>query len=222
MDVWCEMGGCCIEITLSRTRTHTGAGMLGVWTINYLSSNWCPNNHQTMRCNQTGCILCDGWNSSSRRVQETMARACSRQEAISVCFIACLSKEINSTIVSHYYTQECRRAPPRTQCFSIWPWAAVSRCDWTERGSYLGLIGRTITQLRWLLTILARLQTLLSSFSPSLCLESLFCPPHNFFPPIRLGSLPVAFAPLYLFLTVGQVCANAFHTMIPIYTEERS
>lgn len=125
------------------------------------------------------------------------------------------SKEINSTIVSHYYTQEFRHAPPWTQWFSIWPWVAANVQDWPERGSCLRLIGRTITQLRWLLTIIARLQTLLSPFSPSACLESLFCPPHNFLPPIHPRSLSVAFAPLYLFLTVGQVCADAFHTMIP-------
>lgn len=88
MSVWCEIGGC--FALRSHFHAHTRARMLGAWPINHLNSNWSPDDQKTMRFNQTGCVLWDGWISSSRRVQTMMPSACSRQKAISVCFIAIL------------------------------------------------------------------------------------------------------------------------------------
>lgn len=125
-------------------------------------------------------------------------------------------------LCSYYNPQPFRCALSWTQRFPIWPWvAAGSVWDRPEMGSYLGLISRTITRLRWLLSIRRD-----SKHSWPLSLPppvwNLSLSSSQFPPAIHPRSQPVAFAPLYLFLTVGQVCTDAFHTMIPIYTEECS
>lgn len=84
--------------------------------------------------------------------------------------------------------------------------------DWPEPNPYLRLISETITQpidnnntalksLPFSLSLFISLN-FLSSFPPSLCFLS---------PLLHPCSLPLAFSPLYLFLTVGQVSKMPEH-----------
>lgn len=114
MSVWCEIGGC--FALRSHFHAHTRSRMLGAWPINHLNSNWSPNDQQTMRFNQTGCVLWVDFQLPS--CTDNDAKRLLTPEGNQCLFYSySFLKEINSTNVSHYYSRSSDTLLPEPSGF---------------------------------------------------------------------------------------------------------